>query len=463
MLSQELHQTIRTLHQQGISLREICRTLKISRNTTRNHLRQAEEESTVPLFSQSHQQILPLLPDLFRRCKGNAIRIQEILRDEYEHNIAYSSLTRMLRIEELREQKRRVGTYLLGPGEEMQHDTSPHRLLLGNKEVTAQCATLVMAYSRRIYLRYFPGFTRFEVMVFLHDAFRFMDGICPRCVIDNGSVIVAGGSGSSAKIAPEVEAMGRAFGVVFQAHRVNNPDRKARVERPFHYVENNFLVGRTFTDWDDLNRQALQWCQEYANLKVKKTLGMSPEAAFLMEKPFLVSLPTFVAPVFRVENRIVDVEGYVNFETNRYSVPERLVGKQLEIHKYFERIRILWQGKMVAEHSRLANQKGGRITTPGHHLSLDRHRLFHGPPEEERLLTGNHPDLTKYVAELKKRSPGRGIHRLRQLLEFKRSYPPEPFLAAVQHALHFGLFDLSRLERLILKRIAGDFFDLENT
>ncbi len=72
----------------------------------------------------------------------------------------------MVRLEELREQRRRVGTYLLEPGEEMQHDTSPHRFFLGGKEVTGQCATLVMAYSRRIYLRYFPRFTRFEVMFF---------------------------------------------------------------------------------------------------------------------------------------------------------------------------------------------------------------------------------------------------------------------------------------------------------
>ncbi|MBF0246119.1 MAG: hypothetical protein HQL31_12770, partial [Planctomycetes bacterium] len=122
---------------------------------------------------------------MYRRCKGNAIRIQEILRDEHGHEIAYSSLTRIVRLEELREQRRRVGTYLLEPGEEMQHDTSPHRLLLGGKDVTGQCATLVMAYSRRIYLRYFPRFTRFEVMVFLNDAFRFMEGVCPRCVIDN--------------------------------------------------------------------------------------------------------------------------------------------------------------------------------------------------------------------------------------------------------------------------------------
>lgn len=462
MLSPELRQTILTLHQQEVPLREICRTLKISRNTARNHLRQARVEDAVPMFLQSNREILPLLPDLFHRCKGNAVRIQEILRDEHGHEIAYSSLTRMLRLEELREQKRRVGTYPLTPGEEMQHDTSPHRLFLGGKEVTAQCATLVMAYSRKLYLRYFPRFTRFEVMVFLDDAFRFMEGVCPRCIIDNGSVIVVGGSGSNASIAPEIEAMGRTFGVTFQPHRVNHPDRKARVERPFHYVENNFLAGRTFTDWEDLNRQALQWCREYTNQKVKRSLGMSPDAAFLMERPFLVPLPTFIPPVFRVENRIVDVEGYINFESNRYSVPERLVGKQLEIQKYFRRIRIMWQGKEVAEHPRVADQRGRRITAPGHHPSLDRHRLFQGLPEEERLLSGYHPDLARYIVEMKKRSPGRGINRLRRLLEFKRSYPSEAFLAAVQHALHFGMFDLPRLERMILRQIAGDFFDLEN-
>jgi len=47
------------------------------------------------------------------------------------------------------------------------------------------------------------------------------------------------------------------------------------------------------------------------------------------------------------------------------------------------------------------------------------------------------------------------------LLELKRTYPSEPFLAAVAQALAYGLFDLNRLEQLILERVAGDFFDLE--
>jgi hypothetical protein len=37
-------------------------------------------------------------------------------------------------------------------------------------------------------------------------------------------------------------------GYRFRAHRVGNPDRKGRIERPFAYVETNFLVGRSFAD-----------------------------------------------------------------------------------------------------------------------------------------------------------------------------------------------------------------------
>ena len=36
-------------------------------------------------------------------------------------------------------------------------------------------------------------------------------------------------------------------------------NRSARVERPFWFIERNFLVGRKFGSWEDLNQQARQW------------------------------------------------------------------------------------------------------------------------------------------------------------------------------------------------------------
>ena len=50
---------------------------------------------------------------------------------------------------------------------------------------------------------------------------------------------------------------------------------------------------------------------------------------------------------------------------------------------------------------------------------------------------------------------------LRQLLRMVREYPREPFLAAIAEAAQYGLYDLDRVERMILRRVRRDFFLLE--
>jgi hypothetical protein len=99
--------------------------------------------------------------------------------------------------------------------------------------VTAQCASLVLAYSRLLFAQYFQRYTRFEAKHFLLEPARFMDGAASRCIIDNSSVILAAGSGADAIVASEMAAFARTLGFEFRAHRPNHPDRNGRVERPF--------------------------------------------------------------------------------------------------------------------------------------------------------------------------------------------------------------------------------------
>ena len=73
------------------------------------------------------------------------------------------------------------------------------------------------------------------------------------------------------------------------------------------------------------------------------------------------------------------------------------------------------------------------------------------------------PALQQSVQALVQHAPGRGAARLKRLLHLKRSYPTEPFLGAVAQALAYGLFDIARLEALILKRVRGDFFQLADS
>jgi hypothetical protein len=201
--------------------------------------------------------------------------------------------------------------------------------------------------------------------------------------------------------------------------------------------------------------------RKVANRKAKRSLGMSAEAASLMEKPYLTPLPPYIPPVYLTLDRTVDMEGYVHVDTNRYSVPERLIGKEVEVHKLMDRIEVFFKNQKVAQHPRLVDKRETTVTASGHHLPLQRLRTYEGPCREEKALVGQHEWLDRLVNELKHRSSGRAVRSLRRLLDLKRTYPHEAFEKAALEALRYGLFDLARIEQMILSYVAGDFFNEE--
>lgn len=454
------------MHQQGQGIREISRNLKLARNTVRRILDDAKalaadgQPATGPVIAAPTcpERILAWLIPAFERVGGNGVRLQEMLLAELGENPGYSTLTRWIREAGLRQPPKRSGEYHFAPGQESQHDTSPHQVMLGGKLVATQCASSALAYSRMLFFQYYPRFTRFEAKQFLLEAACFMEGVCPVCVIDNTSVMVVAGSGDEAVFAPEMVAFASTLGFRFLAHRVNHPDRKGRIERPFAYIEGNFLAGRSFRDFADLNAQARVWCQTVSNAKPKRVLGMAPLTAYVQEKPYLKPLPAVLPPVYQVVERVVDLYGYVSLDTNRYSVPERLVGQALSVYQYPTEVRIVQRDQLVAVHPRLIGVRDGKQKQPEHHPLAP--RPSRAPPHEATLLRGHSAVLDAYVLALVAQAHGRGVRSLRRLLELKRTYPLESFLAGVAQALQFGLFDLGRLETIILQRVAGDFFQL---
>lgn len=399
--------------------------------------------------------------DLIREIHGktkNAIRTREKLLEEHSIGISYSTLTRLLRDNGIGGRTPvRAGRYEFQAGEEMQMDTSPYRIQIGERTTRVQCAAIVLAWSRMAYIEFFPRFTRFENKVFLLHSLSFFGGSCSRCVIDNTSVIVSSGAGPDAIMAPEMEAFSALFDFHFMAHPVGKPDRKGRVERFFRYVEGNFLSGRTFEDWDDLNRQAVQWCQTTANTRIIREISRSPQEGFHLEKPALNPLPVHLPPVYKSIQRNVNPEGLVCIDTNRYSVPDRFLGKTVEVNVHWDKIMVYHRGNFVAEHQRIRENIGARVTEKGHHRKL--HGLKKARAREEEELLGKHEVLDEYVKFLKERK-GFRKSQLKSLLGLFRTYPEGPFLEAVGDALQYGLCDMSRLENMILRNVDKTFFNL---
>lgn len=400
------------------------------------------------------EQILELLV----RCKGNLVRVHEELVAQGA-SLSYPALTAFCRRHSIgHEPPRPAGHYDFEPGQEMQHDTSPHQAPIGGSEQRIETASLVLCYSRMLFFQCYPAFNRFRCKVFLTDAFTYLQGAAAVCMIDNTHVVVASGSGRDMVPAPEMAAFAERFDFVFRAHEKGDANRSARVERPFRFIEGNFLAGRSFTDFDDLNQQARDFCDK-VNAKPRRHLHGSARDLFTVERAHLRPLPPFVPEVYALHHRIVDVEGYLSLDRHRYSVPYALIGRQLEIRETKDRVDAYLGPRLVASHRKAAGRQGVRITAPEHRPRRGEAPERRTAPEEQELCAAGAP-LSQYTLELKRHSAGRGTLALRRLLALYREYPREAVAKAVTTALQYGLFDLARLERLILRTIAKDYFVL---
>ncbi len=354
-----------------------------------------------------------------------------------------------------------AGRYQFEPGEELQHDTSPHELELGGKKRKVQTASAVLCYSRMLFFQCYPTFQRFDCKVFLSDALRYMGGATTRVMIDNTHVVVLRGSGRDMVPVPEMAAFGERFGFHFVAHAIGDANRKGRVERPFHFIENNFLAGRTFRSWEDLNSQAREWCDK-VNATYKKHIRAVPRELFVLERLQLQALPAWIPEVYRLHQRMVDIEGYVALHTNRYSVPLAWIGRRVEVRETRNKIEIQLDARSLVTHSRIAEAEHQRILLARHRPPRGQGVARTQPHPEEKAILAAVPEIGEYVTAVKQRSRKVPGLALRQLLRLVREYPRQPLLAAVEEAARYGLYDLDRLERMILRRVAREYFLLDD-
>jgi hypothetical protein len=138
-------------------------------------------------------------------------------------------------------------------------------------------------------------------------------------------------------------------GVRSQPYRAQT---KGKVESGVKYVKRNFVPGRTFTDLEDFNAQLLVWQQEIADVRVHGTTHVQPIARFAEEARSLVPThghASFLAAMVR--ERVVAEDWLVSIDSNRYSVPCRLIGQTVHVVREADRWVIRHRGQVVAEHA----------------------------------------------------------------------------------------------------------------
>ena len=457
-----IHQVV-VLTAEGMSMRAVTRALGVSRNTIKKILRAHGEqrdtghtalptrEPRVPRASKldAHRgrigELLARYPDI------TAQRVFEILKDE-GFSGGYT------RVKDVMRQVRpppaptpSLEAPVYGPGEMAESDWSPYELTYADrrKEIV-QLFAYVLVYSKRKYFGVFGSVDLFALMDGHERAFARFDGCAAACKYDSQKPVVLRWEGSQPIYNPRYLAFAAHYGIQPAAVR-GKPNAKPRVERSFWEHERSFLNGRSFRDRDDFATQLADWLDRIVD--PRKRHGLSALDRFRDEAPHLRPLPRHPYDTARVTYRLCSIDGYVEWQGNRYAVPYHHVTDFLPLR--------ITQTELFVYGPSLACLARYELRPRGLGEKLDPLGL-HPRPQRQAAI-----DVDKLRAAFEQMGDGAGAflpqltaahptrvwtHHARQILLLRARYDTADVDAALAHAARFGAVDASAVERILARR-----------
>jgi transposase len=367
----------------GRSIKEIVRELKVSRNTVRKVLRSGEtafcyEREVQPLpklgrWREELDRMLAANEAKSARERLTLIRLFEELRGlGYEGG--YDAVRRYARTWQRGRQQSAVDAYVplsFAPGEAYQFDWSHEIVLLKGVTVTVKVAHVRLCHSRMLFVRAYPRETQ-EMVFDAHDrAFAFFRGACRRGLYDNMKTAV------ETVFVGKDRLYNRRF-LQMCGHYLVEPTactpaagwEKGQVENQVGLVRERFFTPRLrFKSYEELNAWLLDRCVAYAKAHRHPELAdQTVWSAFEAERPSLVPYAGRFDG-FHALPASVSKTCLVRFDTNKYSVTAKAVGRPVEVHAYADRIVIRQDGVIVAEHRRCFG-RGETIYDPWHYVPV---------------------------------------------------------------------------------------------
>lgn len=403
MLVVETIAKIRRLHfGQGKAIKVICRELGLSRKVVRKVIRSGasefhyeRERQPLPKIGPWRERLDAIL--LANEARGARERLTLIRIYEDLHGLgfdgSYDAVRRYAR--SWQKQRGSVTAEAFVPlsfaaGEAYQFDWSHEIVLLGGATVTVKVAHVRLCYSRMLFVRAYPREAQ-EMVFDAHDkAFAFFRGTCTRGIYDNMKTAVdAVFMGKDRQFNRRFAQMCGHYLVEPTACTPASGWEKGQVENQVGLVRERFFTPRLrVKSYDELNGWLLDRCIAYA--KAHQNPEMPDRTiwdCFEEERNKLIAYAGRFDG-FHAVAASVSKTCLVRFDTNKYSVLARAVGKPVEVHAYADKIIIRQDGQSVGEHARCFG-RGETVYDPWHYVPVLARKpgaLRNGAPFKDWLL-----------------------------------------------------------------------------
>jgi len=279
------------------------------------------------------------------------------------------------------------------PGEAYQFDWSHEIVLMNRMPVTVKVAHIRLCHSRMPFVRAYPRESQEMVFDAHARAFDFFKGACTRGIYDNMKTAV------ESVFVGKDRQFNRRF-LQMCGHYLVEPTactpaagwEKGQVENQVGNIRERLFTPRPrVASYDELNAWLLEQCIAHAKTnrhpeQIDRTIWQVFEA----ERPQLVPIGSRFDG-FRAMQASVSKTCLVRFDSNKYSVASRAVGRPVEIQAYAERIVIRQDGVVVGDHVRCSG-RNQTIYYPWHYVPVLARKpgaLRNGAPFKDWLLPAN--------------------------------------------------------------------------
>jgi transposase len=386
---------------------------------------------------------------LARGRNGKAIW-QDLVSD---HGFAggYQAVKRFVRKLRGPQRPEATGIILTAPGEEAQVDYGSGPMVRdaqSGKYRRTRLFVLTLGYSRKS-VRLLSWRSSARVWAELHEkAFRRLGG-CPRVVVlDNLKEGVLVPDIYEPTVNPLFRDVLAHYGVVALPCRIQDPDRKGKVESGIGHTQKTPLKGMRFESLEEAQLYLDRWEQRWADTRIHGTTKRQVATMFAEEKPHLLPLPLEPFRYYQYGERVVHLDGCVEVEAAYYSLPPGWIGRPIKVQWDELHVRILHPSTSQLLREHLRQKRGGyRIEEEDHPKKM--------PLSTAQLLRrAEHAgtQIGKLCQLIYQRQAQTGIRRILGVLSLIKKYGAAAVEDACAVALDIGVAEHRFVRRYLERR-----------
>ncbi len=365
-----MYAKIRRMHfREKLPISEIARRTSLSRNTVKRWLREPERDALKYVRPAAKTKLDPFMPQLQQWIETDAHRPKRDRRtllvlfrllQAQGYAGSYTRLTIQVRGWRMHGQDVTARSAYVplhfAWGEAYQFDWSEEGIVIGGVYRRVQMAHMTLCASRAFWLVAYPGQSH-EMLFDAHTrAFAALGGITRRGIYDNMRTAVDKvGKGKERIVNARFAAMCAHYLIDWEFCNRAAGWEKGRVEKNVLDARRGLwteVLSETFSSFAELNAWLADRCRRaWREAAHPDHPGMSIAEALEHEQPHLMPMPSrfdgYVEIVARVSSTCL-----VTVKRNRYSVPCQLAGHRVSIRLYPERVVVIADHHVVAEHRR---------------------------------------------------------------------------------------------------------------